>query len=96
MLGLLKTSLVLGAQTVYGKAKLRIMSQLVSMPVLRAPTPFVFGLHSVQSTLQSCGVTAMGHSGTIAHTLAIDVSSSVTGQLSKQMPTISADAQIAV
>ena len=84
MLGLLKTSLVLAASTVYGKAQLRVMSQLVSQPSLRAPTPFVFATNSLKAKLGSCGVTAMGHSGTIAHTLAMDLTSTMDGSLSRR------------
>jgi acyl transferase domain-containing protein len=91
VLGLLKTSLVLATQEVYGKAQLRIMSQLVSQPTLRAPTPFLFGTHTLKCKLRSTGVTAMGHSGTIAHTLALDATASGSGSLAKRTPKISAD-----
>ena len=91
MLGLLKTTMVLGTQTVYGKAQLRVMSQLVSQPTLRAPTPFLFGTHSIKARLRTTGVTAMGHSGTIAHTLAVDVTAATAGVKALKTPKIHAD-----
>jgi acyl-coenzyme A synthetase/AMP-(fatty) acid ligase/3-oxoacyl-(acyl-carrier-protein) synthase len=89
MLGLLKTSLVLGTQMVYGKAQLRIMSQMVSQPTLRAPTPFLFGTHTLKCKLPSTEVTATGHSVPIAHTLAIDATASGAGSLAKRTPKLS-------
>ena len=90
-LGAVLLGTLLGTQQVYGKAKLRIMSQLVSQPTLRAPTPFLFGTHTLKTKLRTTGVTAMGHSGTIAHTLAVDVTAGMRGDKAKKTPRISAD-----